>query len=183
MSEDGALSRVLRRLRDALTGQTGHVRVPEPEPVALEAAPSPLVADRFQVAALCWRGEGEKTEVLVITSRDTGRWVLPKGWIEAAEDAHDAAAREAWEEAGVEGTISDKAFGDYTYTKLVARGQDVLCHVDVFEMQVTRVAKDWPERRQRERRWVAPRKAAKLVNEPALQDILLRFAEAHRAAA
>ncbi|MEN9850080.1 MAG: hypothetical protein RL128_243, partial [Pseudomonadota bacterium] len=62
---------------------------------------------RTQYGALCWRMHRGKVEVLLITSRDTGRWVIPKGWPIDGLAPAQTAAREAWEEAGVEGDIAD----------------------------------------------------------------------------
>ena len=75
------------------------------------------VPARVQVAALPWREEDRGVEVMLITSRDTGRWVLPKGWPEGDEALHEAAMREAAEEAGLRGSISDKESGRYFYGK------------------------------------------------------------------
>ena len=72
----------------------------------IEVADPALRPERHQVAALCWRmGQGGAVEILLVTSRDTGRWVIPKGWPMDGKSASAAAAREAWEEAGVKGTV------------------------------------------------------------------------------
>ena len=73
-----------------------------------------------QVAALCWRKHRDRVEVLLITSRDTGRWVLPKGWPIPGLNAHEAAAIEAWEEAGVRGPVTPDALGYFGYDKVMA---------------------------------------------------------------
>ena len=175
MGENGALARVFRRLRDAFS--------PSATEGPGQPADSPSAPLRLQVAALCWRRDGNEAEILLITSRDTGRWILPKGWIEEDEVPWKAAAREAWEEAGAEGKVSDSAFGRYLYRKAVPGSDGIMCCVDVYALEVTRIAKDWPERRQRERRWVSARKAAKLVAEPDLGELLRHFGETRRAAA
>ncbi|MEX0281919.1 MAG: NUDIX hydrolase [Arenibacterium sp.] len=73
---------------------------------------------RLQVAALCHRGEGGKREYLLITSRDTRRWIIPKGWPVRGLDSHEAALKEAWEEAGVKtGNANRRPEGSYTYQK------------------------------------------------------------------
>src|SRR5690554_4171964 len=78
---------------------------------------------RIQVAALPWRyGKDGQIEVLLVTSRGSGRWVLPKGWPEGRETLTEAARREAAEEAGISGTMSDNALGIYFYTKQLRRG-------------------------------------------------------------
>lgn len=130
---------------------------------------------RLQVAALPWRMGGAGVEILLITSRDTGRWVLPKGWPEAREPLSEAAAREAMEEAGLSGTISHIEAGRYFYAKVLATGEPVPCEVLVFPLQVETVAEKWKERRERERRWVAAPEAAGMVKEPDLARIIALF--------
>ena len=130
---------------------------------------------RSQQAALCWRLHRGHPEVLLITSRDTGRWVIPKGWPMAGISAADAAAREAWEEAGVEGAVGADAIGFYGYDKLIG-GKALPCMVSVFPLRVARLADKFPERKQRRRKWFAAEKAARKVAEPELRALLHRFA-------
>ena len=106
-----------------------------------------------QVAALCWRLTNDQVEVLLITSRDTGRWVIPKGWPISGLSASAAAAREAWEEAGVEGLVHDVALGEYPYDKLGPTMTAKRCHVQVFGLQVAVVKDRFPEVKQRRREW------------------------------
>ncbi|MBX3577130.1 MAG: NUDIX hydrolase [Rhizobiaceae bacterium] len=133
------------------------------------------VSCRLQVAALPWRRGPLGVEILLITSRDTGRWVLPKGWLEKGEQMHDAAAREAREEAGIDGDIARAEAGRYFYAKARANGDDWPCEVIVFPLEVTRVADKWKERGERTRRWAPPQEAAGLVNEPDLGELIARF--------
>lgn len=130
---------------------------------------------RIQVAALPWREAGEDVEIMLITSRDTGRWVLPKGWPEQREKLYEAAAREASEEAGIEGGIAHDDAGSYYYDKVRASGDDQRCEVKVFPLHVEHVASKWREKRQRRRKWVTPREAARMVNEPDLARLLMGF--------
>lgn len=130
---------------------------------------------RLQVAALPWRMGEAGVEILLITSRDTGRWVLPKGWPEAREPLSEAAAREAVEEAGLTGTISHIEAGRYFYAKGLASGEEVPCEVLVFPLQVEAMAEKWKERRERERRWVTAPEAAGMVKEPDLGEIIALF--------
>ncbi|MGN6305647.1 MAG: NUDIX hydrolase [Mesorhizobium sp.] len=130
---------------------------------------------RLQVAALPWRMNGKGVEILLITSRDTGRWVLPKGWPEAREPLSEAAAREAVEEAGLTGTISHIEAGRYFYAKGLASGEEVPCEVLVFPLKVDAMADKWKERHERERRWVDAPEAAGMVKEPDLGRIIARF--------
>jgi 8-oxo-dGTP pyrophosphatase MutT (NUDIX family) len=137
---------------------------------------------RLQVAALPWRKSKHGIEVMLITSRDTGRWVLPKGWPEAGEEFCAAAAREAHEEAGLSGAISSGMAGRYFYQKAVA-GDGVRCEVMVYPLQVDYVAGKWKEKGERRRKWLAPAKAAALVAEPELAALIREFAGQARQAA
>ena len=139
---------------------------------------------RLQVAALPWRVGEAGVEILLITSRDTGRWVLPKGWPEAREPLSEAAAREAGEEAGLSGAMSHIEVGRYFYAKALPSGQEVPCEVLVYPLQVSAMASKWKERRERERRWFAGDEAAGMVAEPDLRQIIAAFAaDPHRYAA
>ncbi len=135
---------------------------------------------RLQVAALPWRKCETGVEVLLITSRDTGRWVLPKGWPEGTEALCDAAAREAAEEAGLSGAVSRKETGRYFYMKVLGSGEEVPCEVLVYSLEVDRVAEKWKERRQRQRKWVTPRQATRMINEPDLCDLIASFCASPR---
>ncbi len=136
--------------------------------------PMALRPVRQQVAALCYRKKDDKTQVLLITSRDTGRWIIPKGW--PMEDRSDAKAalQEAWEEAGVTGRLTArKPIGHYRYLKLLKDGSMVPIETDVYPVKVKALAAKYPEAGQRKRKWVSPRKAADLVQEPQLKELLL----------
>jgi 8-oxo-dGTP pyrophosphatase MutT (NUDIX family) len=129
----------------------------------------------LQAAALPWRGTANGVEIMVITSRDTGRWVLPKGWPEGTEEFHLAAAREAHEEAGLTGAISQQEVGRYVYAKILASGEEVPCEVLVFPLEVDKVADKWKEKGQRKRKWVSPADAARMLNEPELCKLISTF--------
>lgn len=131
---------------------------------------------RLQVAALPWRKTDDGVEVMLITSRDTGRWVLPKGWPEEDEPLYEAAAREAFEEAGISGDIAQKTAGSYFYNKVHSSGSESPCEVRVFPLEVKEVASKWREKGQRKRKWVKPREATRMVNEPDLVKLIARFA-------
>ncbi|MBX3580902.1 MAG: NUDIX hydrolase [Rhizobiaceae bacterium] len=130
---------------------------------------------RIQVAALPWRKADAGIEILLITSRDTGRWVLPKGWPEAGEDFGEAAAREAGEEAGISGAISRREAGRYFYSKIRASGEAIACEVLVYPLEVDIVAEKWKEKRQRKRKWVKPSDASRMLNEPDLCKLISAF--------
>lgn len=139
--------------------------------------PSPVAPSADQVAALPYRRKGD-LEILLITSRETRRWVIPKGWPMEDRSPARAAEREAFEEAGLKGEIKSKPLGAYSYVKQKADGEAVDCRVAVFPMQVRGQAKDWPEKGQRELRWFRAAEAAEAVDEPELRDLIRRFAAA-----
>jgi 8-oxo-dGTP pyrophosphatase MutT (NUDIX family) len=136
---------------------------------------------RLQVAALPWRVTGHDVEIMLITSRTAGRWVIPKGWPEAKEPLCEAAAREAGEEAGLRGTISYHEAGRYFYAKALASGEEVPCEVLVFPLQVDKIANRWKEKRARTRKWVSCAEAVRMINEPDLCRIIADFcADPHK---
>jgi 8-oxo-dGTP pyrophosphatase MutT (NUDIX family) len=116
--------------------------------------------------------QGAATYVVLITSRETRRWVIPKGWIEPGEPPHLSAAREAFEEAGLEGEAEAAPLGTYTYGKRMPHGLVTQCEVLVYPFAVTRLLRQWPERRQRTRRLFSPAAAAEVVQEAGLAEIL-----------
>ncbi|MGH1330996.1 MAG: NUDIX hydrolase [Paracoccaceae bacterium] len=129
-----------------------------------------------QVAALCYRNGDAGKEVLLVTSRNSGRWILPKGWHEDGMTAPDAAAREAWEEAGVKkGAIADKPVGQFAYRKQLDNGVAANCDTAVFPLKVKKMSGEFPEAGERKREWVSPERAAEMVNEPGLRRILRAF--------
>jgi len=128
-----------------------------------------------QCAALPFRNRSGTTMILLVTSRDTGRWVLPKGWVEPRVTASDQAAREAFEEAGIVGTISADSIGSYAYPKRLPRGASKRCKVAVYPLEVDRLERDWPEKGERVRRWFSLRTAASLVEEVELAEVMLRL--------
>ena len=124
----------------------------------------------MQVGAICRnRATGQ---VMLITSRDTGRWVIPKGWPMKGRSLAGAAAQEAWEEAGVRGKIEPGEIGRFDYDKVQDEGYSVPIEVRVFTLDVQEEADDFPERGRRKRRWFDPADAARLVAEPGLKRIL-----------
>ncbi|MBB04803.1 NUDIX hydrolase [Pseudooceanicola sp.] len=130
---------------------------------------------RLQVAALCYRGEGDKTEVLIVSSRGTGRWIIPKGWPIRGLTSAQAALQEAWEEAGVrKGRTTGEVIGSYTYKKRKS-GWAMLVDTLVYPVAVDDLRDDFPEASERRRKWVPPQKAAELVQEPELQELLRTF--------
>ena len=108
--------------------------------------------------------------VCLITSRTTGRWVIPKGLIDPGHTATQAAIIEAWEEAGLIGTIEGTSLGSYHYEKF-----DLVHHVLVFRMTVIEVKNEWPEKATRERIWVTLEEAIERVDEPELKEIMRKL--------
>ena len=142
---------------------------------ALTSVVSPLLRrpKRLQVAALCYRQDGPQKKVLLITSRDSGRWVVPKGWPIDGLDAAGAAMQEAWEEAGVtKGDIDPTSIGSFEYDKQLDNGAEVAVETKVFAVEVEKMKDEFPEADERTLRWVAPEEAAQMVQEPGLQSIL-----------
>ena len=129
----------------------------------------------IQVAALCLREGRDGREVLMITSRGTGRWVVPKGWPMKGRTLAGAAQQEAWEEGGVIGRVQKTPIGYYTYRKRHRTGLELACRVEVFPLDVADLARDWPERRSRKRRWMRPDEAARAVAETELAALLRRL--------
>jgi uncharacterized protein Yka (UPF0111/DUF47 family)/8-oxo-dGTP pyrophosphatase MutT (NUDIX family) len=127
-----------------------------------------------QYAALPYRlDEGGKLEILLITSKERRRWVIPKGNPIPSLLNYETAAREAFEEAGIEGGIAPESIGSYRYMKRRRGGLEVPALVTVYPMLVTRHARHWPERGERELRWFSPEAAAEAVEEPELKVIIL----------
>lgn len=129
-------------------------------------------ARAIQIGALCWRMHWGRVEVLLVTSRDTGRWVIPKGWPMAGLSDAAAATREAWEEAGVRGEAREEPLGQYSYDKQRKAKGPLPCSVTVYPLRVTGLAEFFPERLERQRRWFTAAKAARKVAEPELRQML-----------
>ncbi|MGZ9809419.1 NUDIX hydrolase [Pseudoroseicyclus sp. H15] len=139
---------------------------------------------RFQVAALCYRETAGGLEVLLVTSLETKRWILPKGWPHSGVDAAGTAMAEAWEEAGVKWAGGDRPMkiGSYRYAKRLSGGLPAATVVDVYALKTAKLHDAYPEAGRRERRWVSPEEAAEAVQEPELK-ALLRELPAHMRAA
>ncbi|MBP1850497.1 NUDIX hydrolase [Rhizobium halophytocola] len=132
---------------------------------------------RQQYAALCYRRRKKQAgiEVLLLTSRDTGRWVIPKGWPMRGKKSHAVAEREAWEEAGVKGNVEREPYGFYSYQKKLRTGLHVTCRVQTHLLEVREMEKNFPERASRRLEWVSCQEAAARVQEPELKILFLRL--------
>ena len=138
-----------------------------------------LSSNRKQYAALPYRHfDDQGLQVMLITSRGTGRWIVPKGWPMAGLKPWRAAAREAYEEAGIVGEIEKRAAGRYDYQKRFDDGTVTTCEVDVFPLRVQEELPRWPEQDQRTRRWFSPEEASALVEEAGLQSLLADLTKA-----
>jgi len=129
-----------------------------------------------QFGTIAWRtSESGRPLVLLITSRDTGRWVVPRGNPIPGLPPHLSAAQEAYEEAGVRGPVTSEAVGQYGYRKARRSGRGVRARVTLYPLKVEEELDDWPEASERTRRWFAPAEAAEAVLEPELKTLLARF--------
>ena len=131
--------------------------------------------ERLQYGVIPYRRAKDGIEIMLITSRNTRRWIVPKGWPLARTPSRDVARLEALEEAGVEGTIGKRRFGFFHYHKRLKDGSVVLCRVDAFAFEVARELDNWLERRERKRRWFDANRAIKLVREPELKTLIAAF--------
>ena len=129
-----------------------------------------------QYGVLAYERSGEKgVRILLITSRDTGRWVPPRGNPTMGLAPHKSATREAWEEAGAVGKAGARQIGTYAYEKRRPDGSATRAKVYLFPLRVERLDDNWPEKGQRERRWFSREEAAVAVDEPKLRALILTF--------
>jgi 8-oxo-dGTP pyrophosphatase MutT (NUDIX family) len=140
--------------------------------------PSKLaMAKRVQYGALPYRvSNRHRAEFMLVTSRETRRWIIPKGWPKKGKSPHRSAAREAFEEAGVVGSVGRRAVGSFSYEKRMKNGASVECEVRVFPLEVKRQKEEWPEKQQRRVKWLSASKAAEKVKDPTLSAIIRRIA-------
>jgi 8-oxo-dGTP pyrophosphatase MutT (NUDIX family) len=126
----------------------------------------------IQYGALLYREGSCGAEIMLITSRDTGRWVIPKGWPITGKRPHRAAETEAFEEAGVKGVIAKKPIGSYPYAKRLPDGEERIMYIEVYPLRVTLEAVKWKEKAERKRAWFPAQEAADLVDEGGLAQII-----------
>lgn len=132
---------------------------------------------RQQYAAICYRQSkaADGYEMLVVTGRTSGRWVLPRGWPMEGKAPHQVAEREAFEEAGIKGKADKQPIGHYTYAKQIGDGRVVPCLVEIYAVKVEKIVKNYKEHGQRQRRWVSFTEAQNLVEEPELRGLIMQF--------
>ncbi|HRY08304.1 MAG TPA: NUDIX hydrolase [Hyphomicrobiaceae bacterium] len=126
-----------------------------------------------QYAALPYIETRDGLLVCLITSRGTKRWIIPKGWPKVGVTPSDMGAREAKEEAGLKGTVSDQPIGSYRYRKRLHLFASVMCRVSVYPLLVEAQSYDWREKAERRLQWMSTKKAAKRVSEPELAKLIL----------
>lgn len=133
---------------------------------------------RVQFGALVYRLHKGKTKVLLITTRRSQSWSIPKGWPMHGKTPADCARREAWEEAGARGEALDQPLGFFSYVKTIKTRRGPLpmpVMVSVYPVAMQTMAKSFPEAGQRRLKWLSPKKAAAKVREPELARILRKF--------
>jgi 8-oxo-dGTP pyrophosphatase MutT (NUDIX family) len=140
---------------------------------------------RVQYGALPYRFTPTAAlEILLVTTRRSKRWIIPKGWPIKGLRPAKSAAREAFEEAGVRGKIGTKSVGLFNYGKLLEDdGIEVNCEVKVFPLLVKRQSETWPEFEERLVQWVEPVKAVSMIEEAELKKLVTMFAKRVAAAA
>jgi 8-oxo-dGTP pyrophosphatase MutT (NUDIX family) len=144
---------------------------------AMSNAGKKASARRLQYGALPYRmSSGRQTEFMLLTSRETRRWIIPKGWPKKGKSPHRSAAREAFEEAGVLGAVGRRPVGSFSYKKRLKNGGSVECEVRVFPLEVRRQSKEWPEKQERRVKWLSASKAVEKVKDRALSKIIRRVA-------
>lgn len=151
------------------------VTVTLPKQLPLEVAAPEKREVRSQFAALPYRMVDDKVQVMLVTSRTRKRWIVPKGWPEHGLTPAECAAKEAYEEGGVEGKAYDLCLGVYSYTKFTPDGDSFPCLGMVYPLRVKKILKDYPEAGQRRRKWFSPKKAAGMIHEPELRKIVKSF--------
>jgi len=138
--------------------------------ICAPACPVGDQASMIQFAALPFRvGEGGDLQILLVTTRESRRWVIPKGWPMKRRAPWRAAEREALEEAGVEGVIAKSHLGGYHYVKRGPNGEEWPCEVMVYPLEVRHERASWREADQRSRGWFTVADAMALVEEPDLK--------------
>lgn len=143
-------------------------------PISFEGAHKGQV--RSQFAALCYRRRKGRLQILLITSRRSKRWIVPKGWPIHAKTPEAAVLQEAWEEAGVSGHVTGGCLGVYSYTKEIRSDVPPVPIVALlYPVEVKARAKIFPEAGQRRCQWMSRKKAMKLVKEPELRRIIRDF--------
>jgi 8-oxo-dGTP pyrophosphatase MutT (NUDIX family) len=133
-----------------------------------------------QSGALPWRVKrgkkaDRKPEVLLVTGRRSGRWMIPKGWPMAGKTLADSAAQEAFEEAGIKGRVDPEPIGTFRHVKQHVLFGEMEVDIHVHPLTVERELKDWPERGERLRKWFKLDEAAEQVDSAELRELIVEF--------
>ena len=132
----------------------------------------------IQTGALPWRmGPKKRIEVLLVTGRRSRRWTIPKGWPMSGKSLAEAAAVEAFEEAGVKGKIDPEPLGSFDHTKQRVPFGSVDVTILVHSMNVEQELPKWPEIGQRRRKWFSVEEAAEKVESEQLRSLIIQSAE------
>jgi len=134
----------------------------------------------IQTGALPWRLAKNGIEILLVTGRRSGRWTIPKGWPMPGKSLAEAAAQEAFEEAGVRGTVDPKPIGTFNHVKQQMAFGEFEVNIVVHNLWVDREFPKWPELGQRKRKWFKPKDAAKRVDSAELSALILTIAKSSR---
>lgn len=141
--------------------------------------PAPLYPDKGEIrqyGALCFRRDAiGGLRILLITTRETRRWTIPKGWPIKGLKPHEVAQREAWEEAGAKGRAMRKPIGHFTYLKWLTDDASVPASVAEHVMEVKHTKRNFAERGERRLDWVSPAEATRMVAEPDLQALFRKL--------
>lgn len=128
-----------------------------------------------QYAALPWRKEKGKIEILLITTSNARLWIVPKGWPIEGLTPSQSAAQEALEEAGLEGEVAAEPIGSFRHHKQAKSGETILCTVYLFPMEVTGQRETWPEKDLRQIRWYSVEEAIAQIKRPSLRRLIAKF--------
>ena len=129
----------------------------------------------IQYAALPFQVKDGMLSVMLITSRETHRWIIPKGWPIKGRSPSEAALQEAYEEAGIRGNIFPEPFACFGYLKRLDDGTSRNCTAYVYPLEVNDLLDEWPEKNQRKREWMAVEKAMACADDEGLAKILQEF--------
>lgn len=134
-----------------------------------------------QAGVITYRIENGRVEVLLITSRETKRWIIPKGNISRSKTAAEAAAQEAYEEAGIRGRFdSEMPLGFYMYFKVRDDKTTTPTSVEVYLLRAESQAKKWPEKGERKLAWLPVAEAIEKIEEPGVVPLLKRLRDMER---
>jgi 8-oxo-dGTP pyrophosphatase MutT (NUDIX family) len=139
-------------------------------------SPTGSRVSNVQYGALPWRRTREGLRVLLITTRNTHRWIVPKGWPIGGLPPHESAALEAFEEAGVRGKVGEEMLGSFNHRKLLKTGEMIACRVHVYPLEVDEIHAKWIEKDDREIQWCSIEEALAQVSDPGLRRLIVKFA-------